>query len=175
MLCQFTAPDGESTLADFVDQPGVYPAGRLDKDSEGLLILTSDGALQERISHPRHKLPKTYHVQVQGVPAKPALDKLRRGIMLKDGQAKAAEVVVLAGKPPYLWPRTPPISPRKGQTVSWLSITIKEGRNRQVRRMTAAAGLPTLRLIRYEIGPVKLDNPRLMPGQWRWLEKDVWA
>lgn len=171
VLCQFTDPQGRRTLADYVDQPGVYPAGRLDFDSEGLLLLTDDGALQAKIASPGDHWPKTYLAQVEGAPSAAALNKLRSGVMLKDGSARALQAEVLAGKPGWLWPRPKPVDPRKGKPVSWLQLMLGEGRNRQVRRMTAAVGLPTLRLIRYRIGPIELDG--LKPGEWRIIEPDV--
>lgn len=154
---------GRSTLSDFISVPGVYPAGRLDGDSEGLLLLSDDGRLQARISHPRYKLPKTYLVQVEGVPEPAALDKLRQGIVLNDGPTKPAEVRPI--DPPELWPRDPPVRFRKSVPDRWLSLTIREGRNRQVRRMTAAVGYPTLRLVRWAVGPWTLAE--LAPGEWR--------
>lgn len=166
VLCQFTAePNGppRPTLADFIDKPGVYPAGRLDLDSEGLLLLTDDGRLQARIAEPRYKLPKTYLVQVEGEADDAALASLRGGVRLKDGMTLPAEAERI--DPPELWPRTPPVRFRKSVPDCWLSLTIREGRNRQVRRMTAAVGLPTLRLVRWSIGEWSLDG--LPPGEWR--------
>ncbi len=165
VLSQFTGgmPDGSDTLAGYVDCPGVYPAGRLDKDSEGLLLLTDDGQLQARIADPKFKLPKTYLVQVEGVPDRGGLDALRRGVMLKDGMTRPAEVEQI--DPPDLWPRDPPVRFRKTIPDSWLRITIGEGRNRQVRRMTAAIEHPTLRLVRWRVGTWTLDG--LAPGAWR--------
>ena len=162
VLCQFTDSNHRPTLADFVALPGIYPAGRLDKDSEGLVLLTDDGALQPQISHPRHKLPKTYWVQVEGKPDKAALKLLREGVRLKDGVTAPAGVSLISE--PHIWPRNPPIRYRANIPTSWLELTIHEGRNRQVRRMTAAAGYPTLRLIRVRIGPWYIGN--LLPGQW---------
>ncbi len=153
VLSQFTdrgAETARSTLSDYVPVKGVYPAGRLDRDSEGLLLLCDDGRLQARIADPRFKLPKTYLVQVEGDPADDDLAPLRKGIMLKDGMTLPAAAERI--DPPDLWPRDPPIRARKSVSDSWLRITIREGRNRQVRRMTAAAGLPTLRLVRWSIG-----------------------
>ncbi len=166
VLSQFTDrknPAPRATLSDFIDLPGVYPAGRLDRDSEGLLLLTDDGKLQARISDPRHRLAKTYLVQVEGAPVEADLDGLRRGLRLKDGMTRPAEVRLI--DPPALWDRVPPVRVRKSVPDAWLEITIREGRNRQVRRMTAAAGFPTLRLVRWKVGEWSLDG--LAPGQWR--------
>ena len=168
VLSQFTDRGTEgarATLSDFIDRPGVYPAGRLDRDSEGLLLLTDDGRLQARIADPRFKLAKTYLVQVEGEAAEPALAKLRAGVVLKDGPTRPALAEAIA--PPELWPRDPPVRFRKSVPDSWLRLTISEGRNRQVRRMTAAVGLPTLRLVRWRIGEWSLDG--LAPGEWREL------
>lgn len=163
MLSQFTDAHGRATLAEAIDVPGIYAAGRLDYDSEGLLLLTDDGALIQRISHPRHKQPKTYWVQVEGTPDDTALAALRRGVTLNDGPTRPARVKRLAA--PEVAPRDPPIRQRAGIPTRWLELTIDEGRNRQVRRMTAHVGHPTLRLIRVAIGPWRLDG--LAPGQWR--------
>lgn len=163
VLCQFTGKEGKRTLADFIPVPGVYPAGRLDFDSEGLVVLTNDGPLQHRISAPRHKLPKTYLVQVEGIPGKEAIGQLSSGIFLKDGRTSPADVTPVE-EPRDLWERVPPIRFRKEIPASWLRLTITEGRNRQVRRMTAAVGHPTLRLIRERVGPWTLG--RLGPGEW---------
>ncbi len=162
VLCQFSGGAGRATLSDYIRVPNVYPAGRLDYDSEGLLLLTGDGALQHRIADPRHKLPKTYWAQVEGLPGEEALAQLRRGVRLKDGLTRPAEVAVIEA--PSVWPRTPPIRVRQSVPDSWLLLTITEGRNRQV-RMTAAVGLPTLRLIRVRVGAWELGE--LQPGEWR--------
>ena len=166
VLSQFTdvkSPSPRPTLSTFVDVPGVYPAGRLDQDSEGLLLLTDDGGLQNRISDPRHKWPKTYFVQVEGVVTDAQLDELSRGVMLKDGMTSPAKAQRMAV--PELWPRNPPVRFRKSVPDEWIELTITEGRNRQVRRMTAAVGLPTLRLVRWKIGEWTLEG--LKPGAWR--------
>jgi 23S rRNA pseudouridine2457 synthase len=163
VLPQFTDGQGRSTLADFIDLKGVYPAGRLDRDSEGLMLLTDDGKLQASIADPRHKMAKTYWVQVEGTPDETALAALRKGVELKDGLTRPAKARLIA-EPPGLWPRTPPIRVRKSVPDTWLELIISEGRNRQVRRMTAAVGHPTLRLIRYGIGAWTLDG--LAPGRW---------
>ena len=162
VLSRFTDDEGRSTLADFVDVPDVYPAGRLDYDSEGLLLLTDQGWLQNLIADPKHKLPKTYLVQVEGIPSEDELKRLREGIELKDGPTRPAEAVRI--DPPDVPERVPPIRERKDIPTSWLRLRIREGRNRQVRRMTAAAGHPTLRLIRQKIGPWRLGQ--LAPGEW---------
>lgn len=166
VLSQFTdrnSPSPRATLSDYVKVPGVYPAGRLDRDSEGLLLLTDDGRLQARIADPKFKAPKTYLVQVEGIPDEAALDALRTGITLKDGPTRPAEVERIDD--PALWPRDPPIRVRLSIPDSWLRLTIREGRNRQVRRMTAAIGHPTLRLIRWRIGDWTLAD--IAPGTWR--------
>lgn len=168
VLTQFTDDQGRATLTDFVSEPGLYPAGRLDRDSEGLLLLTNDGRLQARITDPRHKLAKTYWVQVEGEATPEQLAQLRAGPTLNDGPTRPAEVALIAE--PELWPRHPPVRFRKSVPTSWLAITIREGRNRQVRRMTAAVGLPTLRLVRVSIGGWSLED--LQPGQWRELSID---
>ncbi len=167
VLCQFTDESTgppRPTLADYINRPGFYPAGRLDLDSEGLLLLTDDGRLQARIANPRYKTPKTYLVQVEGEPEESALESLRRGIRLKDGMTLPAEVKRI-DPPANLWPRDPPVRFRKSVPDCWLQLTIREGRNRQVRRMTAAAGHPTLRLVRWRIGDWSLDG--LAPESWR--------
>ncbi|XKE44265.1 pseudouridine synthase [Halomonas organivorans] len=168
MLSQFTdrgtqAGERRATLADVIDVPGIYPAGRLDHDSEGLLLLSDDGELIHRISHPRHKQPKTYRVQVEGKPDDDALQALRDGIELKDGRTRPAKVRRLAES--GLPERDPPLDPKRHPVTTWLELTIEEGRNRQVRRMTAHVGHPTLRLVRVAIGPWRLDG--LAPGEWR--------
>lgn len=165
VLCQFSAEgSGRPVLADYITEPGVYPAGRLDHDSEGLLILTDDGRQQAHITEPRHKLPKTYWAQVEGVLGEAALEALRKGIELKDGLTRPARARHIC-EPDGLWPRDPPIRVRKSVPDSWLELTLTEGRNRQVRRMTAAIGHPTLRLIRAQIGEWTLTG--LAPGAWR--------
>jgi 23S rRNA pseudouridine2457 synthase len=168
VLCQFTdrSTPPRPTLARFGLPAGVYPAGRLDHDSEGLLLLTDDGALAHRITDPRHKLPKTYLVQVEGMPTPAQLQALREGVLLNDGPTRPARVEAI--DPPALWPRDPPIRRRLTVPDAWLRLQIHEGRNRQVRRMTAAVGLPTLRLVRMAIGEHALDG--LAPGQWRLLD-----
>lgn len=168
VLSQFTdrgnAGSERETLSSFVDQPGVYPAGRLDRDSEGLLLLTDNGKLQARISNPKNKVAKTYFAQVEGVPDEAALEALRDGVTLKDGPTRPAEARRV-DPPGWLWPRTPPIRVRKSVPDCWIVLTITEGRNRQVRRMTAAVGHPTLRLIRWQVGEWTLDG--IAPGQWK--------
>ena len=163
-VCQFTAVAGRSTLKDCVPLPGVYPAGRLDTDSEGLVVLTDDGRLQARIADPRHKLEKRYWVQVEGVPTGAQLHALRQGVDLGDFVTRPAGARAIA-EPEGLWPRDPPIRFRAAIPTSWLEIRLKEGRNRQVRRMTAKVGLPTLRLVRHAVGPWTLEG--IAPGAWR--------
>jgi len=166
VLTQFSAQDERKTLADYIKTKQVYPAGRLDYDSEGLLLLTDNGQLQHHISHPKKKMKKTYWVQVEGKIEKPAILKLQQGVELKDGLTKPATAKPIAE--PKVWPRNPPIRKRENIPTSWLELTISEGRNRQVRRMTAAVGYPTLRLIRVAIGPWHLEQ--LAPGESRQLE-----
>jgi len=168
VLSQFTdrgSPAVRSTLSDFITIKGVYPAGRLDRDSEGLLLLCDDGRLQARIADPRFKLPKTYLVQVEGTPQEAELERLRQGVRLNDGMTLPSDVARI--DPPDLWPRNPPIRERKSVPDSWLKLTIREGRNRQVRRMTAAVGLPTLRLVRWSIGDWVVDG--IAPGQFEMI------
>lgn len=169
VLSQFTdakSPSPRATLSDFIDRPGVYPAGRLDRDSEGLMLLTDDGRLQARISDPRHKIEKTYLVQVEGSPTEADLEPLRRGLTLKDGPTRPARARLIEA--PALWERDPPVRFRKSVPDAWIEVAIREGRNRQIRRMTAAAGFPTLRLVRWRIGDWTLDG--LAPGEWREIE-----
>jgi 23S rRNA pseudouridine2457 synthase len=162
VLCQFRDGEGRPVLADYIQLPGIYPAGRLDHDSEGLLLLTDDGVLQSRIADPRWKLAKTYWVQVEGDIDEAALEQLRHGVLLKDGRTLPAEALKI--DTPMLWERQPPIRFRASIPTTWISLTIREGRNRQVRRMTAAVGFPTLRLVRAAIGPWSVAE--LLPGQW---------
>ena len=164
VLSQFTPEGRWQGLKDYIDMPGVYVAGRLDADSEGLLLLTSDGKLQARISDPRYKMEKTYWVQVEGEPDEAALEQLRRGVLLNDGLTRPARAERIE-EPQGLWERNPPVRYRQSIPTSWISLSISEGRNRQVRRMTAAVGYPTLRLIRAAIGPYLLEGMR--PGEWR--------
>jgi 23S rRNA pseudouridine2457 synthase len=163
VVCQFSG-EGRATLADYIDVKDVYPAGRLDTDSEGLLVLTDDGRLQNRISHPHHKLPKTYLAQVEGIPEAGALERLAKGVKLNDGPTLPAQARIVP-PPAWLWERTPPIRFRKSIPDAWIELTLREGRNRQVRRMTAAVGHPTLRLIRWGVGDWNLEG--LGPGDYR--------
>lgn len=164
VLCQFSPSPGRQTLKDFIAVPAVYPAGRLDADSEGLVVLTDDGQLQHRVSDPRHRHAKTYWVQVEGLPPPQALEQLARGVKLGDYVTRPA-TVELAAEPAWLWPRQRPIRYRRNIPTQWLKLTLAEGKNRQVRRMTATVGFPTLRLIRYGIGI--WDLAALAPGEWR--------
>ncbi|PSU35162.1 23S rRNA pseudouridine(2457) synthase RluE [Photobacterium lutimaris] len=163
VLTQFTGEPGDQTLSDFIPVKDVYPAGRLDKDSEGLLVLTNDGILQARLTQPTSKQPKTYWVQVEGSPREEELEQLRRGVTLKDGPTLPAEIDIIDG--PEVWERVPPVRERKSIPTTWLAITLKEGRNRQVRRMTAHIGYPTLRLIRYQMADWTVND--LAPGEWK--------
>ncbi len=166
VLCQFTDSEGRETLANYINEKDFYPAGRLDRDSEGMVLLTDDGSLQHCVAHPQHKQVKTYLVQVEGIPDDAAINTLRKGVELKDGLTRPARVERI--DEPDIWPRNPPIRYRANIPTSWLRLTISEGRNRQVRRMTAAVGFPTLRLIRWGIGEWSLDG--LQPGEWREVE-----
>ena len=168
VLCQFTDDQGRATLADYIKQKGVYAAGRLDRDSEGLVVLTDDGKLQHRITDPRNKMWKTYWVQVEGEISDEAINKLSKGVKLKDGITRPAKAKKMQ-QPESLWPRNPPIRERKHIPTSWIELSICEGRNRQVRRMTAATGFPTLRLIRVSVGDWTLD--KLKPGESLMLKK----
>jgi 23S rRNA pseudouridine2457 synthase len=165
VLCQFSAQDGRATLADYLTIPNIYPAGRLDADSEGLMLLTDDGRLQHAIAHPDHKEAKTYLVQVEGAADADRLARLQAPLDLGDFVTKPCRAVPIA-EPGWLWPRNPPIRQRLDQPTSWIAITLQEGKNRQVRRMTAAVGLPTLRLVRSSIGPFSLATHPLMPGEF---------
>ncbi len=171
VLCQFSGQGGHLRLESVIRSQNVYPAGRLDADSEGLLILTDNGPLQHRITDPKHKLPKTYIVQVEGIPDDSALEELRTGVSVGNFYTSPCEVRRVS-EPEWLWPRDPPIRFRKSVPTSWLEMVLREGKNRQVRRMTAAVGFPTLRLIRTAIGPWALDG--MQPGEWRWAEVPEW-
>lgn len=166
VLCQFRPVAGKLTLKDFIAEPGVHAAGRLDADSEGLLVLTDDGREQHRITDPGHKLPKIYYAQVEGEPDETALTQLRRGVVLNDGRTRPAGVERVA-EPVWLWPREPPVRFRKNIPTAWVKLTLREGKNRQVRRMTAAVGHPTLRLIRSQVGP--WTTAKLVPGEMQKL------
>lgn len=168
VLTQFTDRESRPVLADYIDIPGMYAAGRLDRDSEGLVVLTDDGQVQHAISDPRNKMPKTYLAQVEGIPDKNALEQLRQGVMLKDGKTRPAKARCLSREPDWLWPRDPPIRFRAKIPDSWIELVLTEGRNRQVRRMTAAVGFPTLRLVRTAIGGWSITG--LRPGDYRRLD-----
>lgn len=170
VICQFTPSGAHQTLKDFVPIADVYPAGRLDTDSEGLVVLTGDGELQHFITDPRHKLPKTYFVEVEGAPDDAALAPLRKGVQLSDYRARPAEVGLIA-PPDWLWPRVPPVRFRQAIPTTWLQLTIREGRNRQIRRMTAAIGFPTLRLIRHSVGPWTLAG--MASGSWKIADASI--
>ena len=172
VLTQFTDPEGRETLAKYISTPGIYSAGRLDYDSEGLLLLTDDGALTHAMMDPKHKVPKTYYAQVEGLPSDESLLQLQSGVELKDGITKPCEAMIV-DEPIWLWERNPPIRERKNIPTSWIKLTITEGKNRQVRRMTAAVGHPTLRLVRFSIGKLRLDD--LKPGESRIIDKQLLA
>jgi 23S rRNA pseudouridine2457 synthase len=171
VMCQFSPHPTRETLAAYLDIPNIYPAGRLDADSEGLLLLTDDGRLQHRISHPDSNKQKTYLAQVDGIPAKAALEKLRAPLDLGDFTTLPCQAARVEA-PDWLWQRDPPIRQRQDQPTSWLKITLSEGKNRQVRRMTAAVGLPTLRLVRIAIGPFSLASHPLLPGEWMRIDQN---
>jgi 23S rRNA pseudouridine2457 synthase len=166
VMCQFSPHPTRNTLANYLDMPDIYPAGRLDADSEGLLLLTDDGELQHRISHPSRKQPKTYIAQVEGVPDAAALKRLQAPLNLGDFVTQPCQAKHIH-PPEWLWERDPPIRQRADAPTGWLAITLAEGKNRQVRRMTAAVGLPTLRLVRIAVGPFSLETHPLLPGEWR--------
>jgi 23S rRNA pseudouridine2457 synthase len=165
VMCQFSPHPSRPTLAEYLKIPEIYPAGRLDADSEGLMLLTDNGKLQHAISHPKKKQPKTYLAQVEGLPDQQVLTRLRQPLDLGDFITKPCEAIEVA-EPGWLWPRNPPVRERRGQPTSWLALTLTEGKNRQVRRMTASVGLPTLRLVRIRIGEFSLETHPLMPGDW---------
>jgi 23S rRNA pseudouridine2457 synthase len=171
VMCQFSTQPDRKSLADYLTIPDVYPAGRLDADSEGLVLLTDNGNLQHRISHPRRKLPKIYLVQVEGTVQEETLERLRQPLDLGDFITQPCKVRAVQ-EPAWLWPRHPPIRQRSNTPTNWLAITLTEGKNRQVRRMTAAVGLPTLRLVRIAIGPFSLETHPLWPGEWREVSLD---
>jgi 23S rRNA pseudouridine2457 synthase len=171
VMCQFSPHPTRPTLASYLDIPNIYPAGRLDADSEGLLLLTDDGQLQHRIAHPDSNKQKTYLAQVDGIPGKASLERLRAPIDLGDFTTLPCKAVRVEA-PDWLWPRNPPIRQRQDQPTSWLAITLSEGKNRQVRRMTAAVGLPTLRLVRIAIGPFSLASHPLLPGEFMQVDPD---
>jgi len=171
VLCQFSPSGEKETLADYIKIPNVYPAGRLDYDSEGLMLMTDDGKLQHKIAHPERKEAKTYLVQVDGIPTPQALVRLQAPLNLGDFTTLPCKAVQVA-EPEWLWPRNPPIRARADKPTSWLAITLQEGKNRQVRRMTAAVGLPTLRLVRASIGSISLATHPLLPGEWREVSPD---
>lgn len=172
-MSQFSPHPSRSTLADFIDLPDIYPAGRLDADSEGLMLLTDEGALQHEISHPSAGKQKTYLVQVEGLPSTQQLERLQQPLALGDFTTRGSRTVRIEA-PAWLWPRTPPVRERREIPTSWLAISLSEGKNRQVRRMTAAVGLPTLRLVRSAIGPLSLASHPLLPGEWREIGMDEW-
>lgn len=168
VICQFTPLSGHASLKQYIPLSGFYPAGRLDTDSEGLVLLTNDGRLQHRISNPKFKLPKLYWAQVEGVPTPDALQQLRTGVLIRNHQTTQPASVTVIDQPENLWPRMPPVRVRKYIPTVWLELILKEGKNRQIRRMTAAVGYPTLRLIRFAVGHYTIKN--LAPGDWRILD-----